>query len=250
VEAVPAHESRESSLPSLYAATVARSLGWTSAVLGGLALVLLLTDPPRAKLWVQAPARAGGEATCPPGTLEDHKVCIPVPAVDHALDEDFVPRLPDRPEKFEAYALPIDGEARAGALEDAPLPARFRLGGTALALRTSSPTPLEAEDLRAFGATRITELDRGGGWLVVASETPTGGTAPPFRVVLSGLSDFRPEARPGATLPEAGVLATVSSTLWISARQLRPGADDSGNGWEQASSVAVDIRNVLRLRAP
>src|SRR5262245_45463967 len=94
------------------------------AVMAGLAA--LSRRPLRSPVF-HAPAASGAEnrraSLCPPGTLPDQGVCIPVPrsrdTTRQGASEAAIPRRPDRPADYSRYVLPVavSGSPKVVALD-------------------------------------------------------------------------------------------------------------------------------------
>ncbi len=226
-------------------------LVWLSVVLVAVGLLLWLTAPPRATLWVQANRAGEGTARCPRGTLEDHGACVPVPAPATSTTTNFVPRLPGRPEQVNAYVLPIEGAAEIVSWQRAPLPDATRLDGQALAIRPLAPAPLLSSGVQLLGAVELLAVDRPHGFLLLRVQSAAQRT--PYLVGLAGLSAISDALGPGA-LPEGDEsLGQINGALWFASRQLRPRHETADAGsvdasaWSDELSVSTDPRNVLPL---
>lgn len=202
--------------------------------------MLWLGRPGVATLWVEHGGPAvPGTARCPQGTIEDHNACVPVPKTQPEELADFVPKLPGRPDALAEYALPLVGSAELVDIAAAPVPASMQLPGRALVVRPPSSTELSLASLRLVGEVEILAHDSQGGWLLLGLRAPE---APPSHLMLvAGVRQLRlTEANP------AQALGTVDA-LWLSTRQLRPGAELNAEAWSVDGSIPVDPRNVLPL---
>lgn len=229
-----------------YAAPVLRIAGWASAVLLSAALLLWLTRPGAARLWVQSPTPSAATARCPKGTLEDHNVCVPVPAPERAEVPDSVSKLPGLPDALTAYDLPIAGTAELVDVSLAPLPGSMQLPGRALVVRSPQASELPSARLLQLGKLQVLAHDAAQGWLLLAVRGPEERAAPAHLVLLAGLRQLSPPHADWAEAPET--LASVDA-LWVVARQLRPGAKLDSAAWSVDASIPVDPRNVLPVKA-
>ncbi len=227
---------------------VVRWLSWLSVVLVAVGLILWLTAPPRATLWVRSTAAPVGTARCPQGTLEDHGACVPVPVLTETAVAEFVPRLPNLPESLDAYRLPIHGSAEVVSWSKAPLPKALSLPGPGVVIRPATELRLTSANLGTVGATEVVALEAHEGWMLLkADERPSGGQT--MLLLVAGLSELSEGMQPGAPMPETdSPIARVDDALWFAVRQLRPETNpDSGVGaWSDAASVALDPRNALQ----
>jgi hypothetical protein len=204
-------------------------------------------SPPAAHILVSPPPTHSAIAAsrCPPRTLEDRGVCIPVPvAKEQTASAELVPLQPGRPTQLTAYRLPVPGVARLVNLSEAEVPPRFRVEGQAVVVNVPEKTQLSSRDLGGLQTATVAGSDPAGGWLLLNVTTPS-----PSLVLLAGLAELMPNLVQGQPLP-AGTLAVSSRTVWLAARQLLPGrvATPSAEAWQAQASVAVDIRNLLELR--
>jgi hypothetical protein len=219
-------------------------------LLGSLLLVALwhrYASVSQAELVVAVPATATerSPSRCPPRTLEDHGVCIPVP-LPKAGDTDapIVPLLPNRPKELEAYRLPVAGQSEWVDLKDAPIPAQFAVAGQSLAIATSQSADITRASWSVLEQSTLISSDPMKGWLLVGLGNPY-----PTLVLISGLSELRADLVSGKALPANVTLGRTKGTLFVAARQLLPAAKGvlSAETWQASSSVAVDLRNLLDL---
>lgn len=192
---------------------------------------------------------AAAASRCPPRTLEDHGVCIPVPVTqgqESSAQTELVPLLPGRPTELGAYHLPVSGAAQLTDLSAAEVPPRFRIEGQALAINLAGAAALSSRDLLPFDAGTVVGSDPVAGWLLLKVDQPS-----PSLVLLAGLVGLMPHLVIGDKLPANGTLAQSGKVFWLSARQLLPAhsAQPTPDAWQASASVATDVRNLLQLKA-
>lgn len=222
--------------------------------LGAVLLALFWTrydTPSQTRLLALPPPSVSAAAIsrCPPRTLEDHGVCIPVPVTqgqESSAQGELVPLLPGRPAELSAYHLPVSGTVQLANLSAAEVPPRFRIEGQALAINGPGATALSSRDLLPFDSGTVVGSDPVAGWLLLRVEQPS-----PSLVLLAGLVGLMPHLVLGDTLPAAGPLAHSGKVLWLSARQLLPAhaKEPTPEDWQPSASVATDVRNLLQLRS-
>jgi hypothetical protein len=194
---------------------------------------------------------------CPPGSLPDNGVCIPVPSPERAAprfaSSERVPRRPDRPPEYTRYSLPVDRIASVAELGDRVAPDGGALP-SGIALRADPGAPVAALTLDGQeGAARIAYQGLLWGPTVVTLHTVRErGASQKYVVALGGLGSLHPRAigddvSPGAELGKVG-----ASELFVETRLLRPGVDprplSAAALLSDANSTPTDPRNVLGLK--
>lgn len=197
-----------------------------------------------------SPAQSGGVplGRCPPGTLEEDGLCVPVPIGPKTAPQTAIAKLPERPTQLSAYRLPVTGEANWVDLEQAEVPLLFRVQGQALVVNTAEGVPLGAPELAPFDQARVVAYSISGGWLLLCP-VKASDSEPWHLVLIAGLSELSNEVQPGRPLPSVQPLARTSPALWLAARQVLPGHEPpfSARDWQANRSVAQDLRNLLQL---
>lgn len=233
----------------VFAAALAAAVVAAIATLGGRAS--RVTPAPRR----QAPSAASAPVSlCPPGSLPDDGVCIPVPppgrtAIRSRVVES-IPRRPDREPEYTRYALPV-----VHAISVAELGERAAADGgvlpSGIALQTDPGSEVAVPSLKGQdGPAEV--LFAGGFWgptVITAHTVQEGGVTQRYLIALGGLGTVRPlpageSAAPGALLGTAGRAPVI-----LEARLVRPGIELQGLGapalLNDANSVPTDPRNVL-----
>lgn len=231
---------------------------------------------PRAQnaLRVTAPsasASQGPTALCPPGTLPDAHVCIPVPArvgteVGVGSDQDQIPRHPDRPQDFARYELPVKDVAGVHAAAPVGLahpspgePADPAAGG--VDIETSSGQEVHVVALENQTGPGILAFvgEFIGTSIVVRLRVHEAGEDRNYLTVYGRLSGLAPgiepgqHVEPGALLGLAGGRSPTGGTVvHLQIRRIRQGIEPEDLQPEQVLSesvtVAEDSRNVLRIK--
>lgn len=206
---------------------------------------------------VPAPSTAARrpDTPCPPDTLPDDRVCVPVPPASAELAasipysvRDYIPRRPDRPADLSHYQLPLSN--RAGSLS-ARIQAN-KVGALALAGRRRESIALPDLDGQR-GPARVLDVsvNDGRARAVTRHLIELGGRAREILLVWDGLEPASTELRRGAEL-DAGRSLGFARSLELLARQVREGIDGKALDLETAldddKTIATDPRNVLRLR--
>src|SRR5690349_9125989 len=110
-----------SNLPLVVAAVLAAAAAAVAAIAGRTPRVTF-AGPPRAS----PSATTLAPSLCPPGSLPDNGVCIPVPPPERAAPgvttTERIPRRPDRPPEYARYALPVEHVASVAVLGDRVAP--------------------------------------------------------------------------------------------------------------------------------
>lgn len=228
---------------------------------------------PRARSALRVPAASavaslGPTALCPPGTLPDARVCIPVPARGTAAegfgsDPDRIPRRPDRPADFARYDLPVKD---AGAvLPAAPLGAPTTqtvdpaAGGIDIETNAGQEVRLVALDGQTGPGVVAYTGEFIGQSVVVRQHVHESGEDREYLVVYGRLSAIAPSLEPerslepGALIGLAGARSpTGGVTVHLQIRRLRQGVTTEDLLREQvldpSVTLAEDPRNLLRLR--
>jgi len=239
--------------PAPTAALVAAVLA--VAALGGR---LARSRPPASSPAAHAPASAAS-AECPPRTLPDDGVCIPVPEapataetpIRRTLYEDRIFRRPDRPADYYRYRLPF-----------ASRPARFAPAANALdggvppaGLLVTTARGSAVRAVRLDGQTGPTTLLYAGRLVGASAVTEHVVTRKDgARTVLLVFGDLAapPVLAPHAQLSEGAALGTAGSRpVYFEARVCRTGVEPRTLPPDQilndAFTVSEDVRNVLSL---
>jgi len=217
----------------------------TASVVLLLIAGMLLSRRPEPRTVLTAPTMPVTQsARCPKGALEEHGVCLPVPA-PAAPSGDFVSVDPRRSKDLADYFAPVPGPSEITTSGVLPLPDTFRRDGPALVVSVAGAETLSLQVLDLPGA-RVASSNEEQGWLLLSSQT---GSSPMRLVLLAGLSALGEPGPEGAVAGDAR-LGVVEETLYLAVRQVTgtPGGLSEVELWGSASSVAVDPRNVLRPR--
>lgn len=225
------------------------------------AIAALAGRPPRIS-FARAPASSATAAAlapslCPPGSLPDNGVCIPVPPPEHATphveSSERIPRRPDRPPEYARYALPVERVSSFAELGDRVAPDGGALP-SGVALRTDPGTPVTALALEGqAGPAHVAYAGPLWGPTVITLHTVRErGVSREYVVALAGLGSLRPRS-PGEDVAAGAELGkTSASELIVETRLLRPGIDarplSAAALLSEANSVPTDPRNVLSLR--
>lgn len=239
-----------------------RALIVSVLVAAAAGLAALSRRPPRSPSF-----RAPGVATsadnrraslCPPGTLPDQGVCIPVPRTPAATfesTETVVPRRPDRPADYSHYALPVadSGSPRVVARDPsvtrdsgAPRGGIWISGTTGTAVFAPS---LEGQD----GPVRVVFTGSLVGASAVTRHSVRSADRTNDYVVIVGNLDAVPALVPKSAMEKSAPLGKVGrSPVYLECRMLRDGVDPYATPaerfFDEAVAVSVDPRNVLELR--
>jgi hypothetical protein len=205
----------------------------------------------------QVPAAAGAapvspkeRTACPPGTLPDDGVCLPVPAPQAAARQGAQPAdvptielLPDRAESYLAYELPVTATA-------------FEPEGTAVLLRTGARAEVRSITLehQAGPASRLDEAKPSARVLTLH----TVRRADALRRYIVALEPVKLAPRSAQSdVPSNSLLGEVETrggpggSLRLSVRQLRQSTDPTlppDQLLSDANSIRCDPRNVLSPR--
>ncbi|MBW2456604.1 MAG: hypothetical protein JRI68_18950 [Deltaproteobacteria bacterium] len=205
--------------------------------------------------------------------------CVPLPAADRATTDarsrrialapptehvlrtraprELIPRLPDRPEPFADYQLPVDPAlsvttpAAAGPAEPGD-----RLG---IIIEAEPSAPVTLVDLEgSTGRPEVVLVGQLEGVTVVVRQRVEGPAGPrDYLVIFGNLARPGPSIVNGASLGPMAVIGTVSdeeadAQLYLEVRMERGTLDRPTEHLSQlvssSVSVAVDPRNVLPLR--
>jgi len=243
--------------------------GIAAAVLAAIAAAV---DRPLAPVLVTADgpaANSAGAATllrpCPPGSLLDNQVCVPVPAPSSSEDTagavgnwqiyDRLPRRPDRPADPRRYRWPVTAVA---AFDPSPLGAAGAIPLDALLLVAPIATPVTAPSLEhQRGKAAVLYSGPLIGQTVVTEHRVLEGTQEQLYVALVGnLASIA--TRAGVELDARAKLGTVGdsarrgvSGLHLEIRRVRQGVDvralQPDEFRSRAHTIACDARNVLAL---
>ena len=202
---------------------------------------------------------------CPPGTLLDNQVCVPVPAPSSSADAagaignwqiyDRLPRRPDRPADPRRYRWPV---AVVDAFDPSPLGAVGAIPFDALLLAAPVATPVTAPSLEhQRGKAAVLYSGPLIGQTVVTEHRVLEGTQEKIYLALVGnLANIA--TRAGVELDARAKLGTVGdsarrgvSGLHLEIRRVRQGVDvralQPDEFRSRAHTIACDARNVLAL---
>lgn len=202
---------------------------------------------------------------CPPGTLLDNSVCIPVPTAASSSDAavavrnwqiyDRLPRRPDRPSDLRRYRWPVSDIA---AFDPSPFTAAGAVALDALLLAAPPKSPVTAPALEhQRGKTAVLYTGLAVGQTVVTEHRVLEGKQEQIYIVLQGnLASVSTKAGshldPGATLGTVGDSAQRGvSGLHLEIRRVRQGVDvralQPDEYRSRAHTIACDPRNVLSI---
>jgi hypothetical protein len=216
--------------------------------------------PPRISFALAPSASASAAlapSLCPPGSLPDNGVCIPVPpperAAPHVASSERIPRRPDRPPEYARYVLPVERVSSFAELGD-----RMAVDGGALpsgvALRTDPGVPVDAVALEGQeGPARLAYAGPlWGPTVITLHNVRERGVSRQYAVALAGLASLRPRVVGEDVAAGAELGKTSTSELIVETRLLRPGIDprplSAAALLSEANSAPTDPRNVLALR--
>lgn len=225
-------------------------------------------------------------AACPPGTLPDARVCIPVP--EHMTSDgpenvaqanvqptrggglrayNHIPRRPDRPADWAAYQLPLEGAPSVVSSYDLDLaPEQQRVGpvgvghgGVDLAALRGTPVRLVALAHQEGDAEVLHVGTLFGISVATLHALREAGRLRNYVVVFGHLETAAPGLALGAVLKTGAAIGRVGDTgspgrvhLHLEVRQVREGIDArtlrASELVEEAKTIACDPRNVLVLR--
>jgi murein DD-endopeptidase MepM/ murein hydrolase activator NlpD len=218
-------------------------------------------------------------APCPPGTLPDGGVCVPVPSGElggEALTEqkgfhhdrkgrlriyDQIPRRPERPADYRRYVLPIpplpgqsfvssgydldqpDEEQRRGAELSA-----VGHGGIDLAQKRHTKVSLVALENQAGDASVLYVGKLFGNSVVTQHALREGGALRDYLVIYGHLEGPAPGLRAGATLPPGALVGFVGDSgspgvvhLHLEVRRAREGVSLASLGAGQLTQNAKTV---------
>jgi murein DD-endopeptidase MepM/ murein hydrolase activator NlpD len=243
-----------------------------------------------------APPMASGSAAstlsaaCPPGTLPDANACIPVPADGEAgglalpeeqgahrdrqgrwQEYDHIPRLPERPEDYRQYRLPVPAPAEQSFISsgyDLHLPdAQQRRGadlhavghgGVDIAQKRGTEVKLVPLEHQEGDATVLFVGPLFGNTVVTRHLVREGGVTREYVVLLGHLERAASTIARGSVVSDGTVLGFVGDSgspgvvhLHYEARRVRAGYEalklEPGDLTKNSRTVACDPRNVLPL---
>lgn len=194
-------------------------------------------------------------APCPPGTLPDDGVCVPVPAAprpSEANNAERIPRRPDRDPDYARYELPVLSpehptvEANAGSSGPDGGPAR---AGIVVNVRAGAPVRVVSLEGQEGPASVVYAGSLMGGSLVTLHVVHERDRQREYLVVLGNVGQV-PAVAPRAKLPrDAPAGTTTLAPLTLDVRLVRPNTDVwsvAPNALtDDATSISVDPRNVL-----
>jgi murein DD-endopeptidase MepM/ murein hydrolase activator NlpD len=271
--------------PMIHTALILSGLLAAGSLLGRSSAGRNPGPPPAAHL---AAAGSDLESLCPAHTLPDGQVCIPVPWDIGSLPDltaernahrersgqwrqyDQIPRLPDRPTKYEEYELPIAPTDRALAVSgyDLHLPDAMQRRGPHLSavghggvdIVAPRGTQVHLVQLEhQVGDARVLYVGPLFGNTVVTHHVlREGGQQRDYLVLFGHLERPAPGLAPGQTLRKGSVIGLLGDSgspgvvhLHLEMRRVRSGVDpdklSSGQYAHNARTVACDPRNVLPL---
>lgn len=245
--------------PSAYAVWVRKILWWMALLsLAASAFAFLLplpAAPPQPAPVVTAVGSAEGllPSRCPKGTLEDHGVCVPVPAAATAAEigaNDSIPKLPERPQSLDAYLLPALGAPKL-AIQSPPKEVGDGSVSPALVLAVTAGANVVHHVRSTEGVTftpaKVIAESSEGGWVLLSQTERRTAFESTTLFLYTGLT---PKPTPAADGPSLMLGLTRGGELSVAARRMRPGkkAELNTDAWNSAQSVATDIRNVLPLK--
>jgi len=217
--------------------------------------------------------------SCGPRHLPEGDVCIPIPrrgqteapdALDHvprALRERdaVIPRRPERPAEASAYRFPLARGVKPVVLAGLDLPADtmpdVELGPTAVLLGASTGDEVVVVTLEGQeGPAEVMFVgDIVGKTVVTTHFVRDGGRLRQYVLVYGYLDRPSEQTIVGSSVEEGEVIGYVGNlpagrdVLYLEARQVREGIDPSRveatKLLDDSSSVACDVRNVLRQGA-
>jgi hypothetical protein len=209
-----------------------------------------------------------GTSACPPGTLPDARVCIPVPAREPASQprdleaKDQVPKRPERPPSYLAYQLPVallDQRIRPSD----PLEAgetRLRTGGFELNAMPGAKVFLPALEAQQGNAEIVHAGTLLGPTIVTRHRTRFGDSERVYLLILGHLERLAEGLTPGRKLEPGTPVGSIGEggltgpVLHLEVRQSRQGVDANTLRPEDlldpSKTIATDPRNVLALKPP
>jgi len=225
-------------------------------------------------------------AVCPPGTLPDARVCIPVPermysgGPENVAQASYqairggglrayqhIPRRPDRPSDWAAYDLPLSGVPAVVSSYDLDLPSEQQRvgpsgighGGVDLAAPRGTPVRLIALTHQEGDAEVVHVGTLFGTSVATLHALREAGRIRNYVVVFGHLETAAPGFTPGRSLPAGSPIGLVGDSgspgkvhLHLEVRQVREGVDARAlHGAElvdEARTIACDPRNVLAIR--
>ncbi|HEX9621365.1 MAG TPA: hypothetical protein VF989_14580 [Polyangiaceae bacterium] len=199
-----------------------------------------------------SPAERQSDAPCPPDTLPDGRVCIPVPPASADLlpslpytVRDYLPRRPDRLADLSRYALPFPNRPGATSIRVQA----SKVG--ALGFTSSQPEPIMLVELDGQrGPARVLDVSTKDGQARALTRhlVELGRRAREILLVWDGLQPVSGELRHGLEMPAGKRLGSARS-LELLTRQVREGVDgkslDLTTALDDDKTIATDPRNVL-----
>lgn len=254
-----------------------RALVW-AAVIAAVVAVFAAADreplSPAPQL-TRAPAPSGsaavvGPSLCPPGSLPDHGVCIPVPRQAPAGRRasawqlgDRVPRRPERTADYGKYVFPVAlGSSKAvssdvGSLAGAA-PWASEGAGVVVAAKLGAPVRAVGLEGQKGPARLLAVTELVGPTVATVHTTEAHGQNREYLMLTGNLADPL-DGKAGATIEPGTELGRVGDAkspgepgLYLEVRRIRAGVDPTSVPVEAlveaARSVPVDIRNVLPIK--
>jgi hypothetical protein len=240
------------------------------AMLAGIGA--LVRKDPMPSIVRLVPKDAPGEvaAPCPPGTLPDNGVCIPVAKTDRASTEkrprpassagsDDLPSLlqegilrwPERPVRYDAYRLPVEGpQITVKGLGEPDSTSFAVLISGPLGSNVVSPT-LEGQTENA----KVLFADPSAGKLITLHDVNQNGHAYRYLLLYNLLDKLDPSLSPDTTIEPSKTLGVLrGAALQLAAFRLRPenqseiDTTDATRWITPRYSVPCDLRNILALK--
>lgn len=208
-----------------------------------------------------APSASSLPSLCPPGTLPDHGVCIPVPQPRASASAgnprwqvyDRLPKLPDRPADYGRYRYPVTVPGSGPHL----LARTSDLRHDGLAIAAEPGAAVRALGLRGqVGPGRVVYVGPLVGQTVITEHTVRDhGRERKYLIVSGGLARSATGVHVGLSVGGAtplGFIGAQDPHLYLEVRRLREGVDvkklDVKALLDDARSVLCDPRNVLPLK--
>lgn len=227
------------------------------AALAGFSALGRRPPPPPVLQRSRAAGSSRPTALCPPGTLPDQGVCIPVPRPPRTSVRDIegaIPKRPDRPADYAAYRLPVADSGSPAALPSeataAPDGGAHRL---AISITALAGTPVSALALDGqVGATESVFAGELRQTVITLHTVQTGARRSDYVTVIRNLDDAR-VLPPKSDLANGAPLGKVGAgPITLETRLVLPGVDpfavEADRLLEDSETTAVDPRNVLPRR--
>jgi hypothetical protein len=191
---------------------------------------------------------ANSLSPCPSGTLSDHGVCIPVPALPGSSDGDGarLQLMPGRPEDYARYETPLRSAPNGVAVG----------GSVFFAAPVGSAVVVVALESQAGPARKLRAAPAPAAPLLTLHRVTRNGATRSYLLSYEGLAADAAEGpldlAAGASLGRIVSAAGLTPGLRLGVRELRRGVDPDQVPVERllgdSHSVECDPRNVLPLR--